>query len=450
MKQWLCGYLLLVALTVSFAAPEASPGLTAIADSSLAEFDVCYATLGNNAPNAGALVKIDIVTGAGTLVGPTGITGEFDDPGVPALAVTFAGEIYATDIGSSSNLYLLDATTGTATLVGATGISSPPAIAFNGNDVLYAIDIGGNLYTVDHTTGVSAFVADTGVFFKGMAFDPTTAVLWGCDASGFVYTIDEDTGVTTIVGNTILPPSPDICFNTGGALFASSGGGISVNNLISIDKSNGAGIVIGPIGFAAVSGMGMRLDRLSPVAVTAYETRWVDDRVEVAWRLIDIEGILSFDVTRVSDRDGAVQTIRGAHVIRRADEYIFEDRNAEPGITYHYRVDVHEDGVSITSFETSITTPVNLLALGQNHPNPFNPATSISFSIERDQRVTLAVYDISGRLVATLADRAMNAGEYTERWDGRDRSGNPAATGVYFFRLKAGTRTLTRKAVLVK
>jgi hypothetical protein len=450
MKQWLCGYLLLTVLTVSFVVPAAGRGEVSIADSTLAEFNVCYATLGNNDANAGALVKIDVVTGAGTLVGPTGITGEFGDPGVPALAVTFTGEIYATDIGSSSNLYVIDATTGTATLVGATGLSSPPAIAFNGNDVLYAIDISGDLYTVDHATGVATFVAATGVFFKGLAFDPTTAVLWGCDASGFIYTIDEDTGTTTIIGNTILPPSPDICFDTGGALFASSGGGISVNNLVSIDKSTGAGTVIGSIGFSAVSGMGMRLDRLSPVAVVAYETRWVESSVEVAWRLVGVEGALSFDITRVSDRDGAVQTVRDAHVARRGNEYIFEDRSAEPGNSYHYRVDVHEDGVPITSFETSIATPTNRFALEQNHPNPFNPATSISFSIERDQHVSLTVYDIAGRLVATLADRAMSAGKYTERWDGRDRSGNPAATGVYFFRLTAGTRTLTRKAVLLK
>jgi hypothetical protein len=199
-----------------------------------------------------------------------------------------------------------------------------------------------------------------------------------------------------------------------------------------------------------VSGMGLRLDRLSPVAVSAYETRWVDNCVEVAWLLVDVEGALSFDITRVSDGDDAVQTLHGAPVFCRGNEYIFVDRSTGAGNSYHYRVVVQEDGVPITSFETSVTTPVDLLALDQNHPNPFNPATSISFSIERDQHVTLAVYDISGRLVATLADRAMIAGKYTERWNGRDRSGTPAATGVYFFKLGAGNRTLTRKAVLVK
>ena len=86
----------------------------------------------------------------------------------------------------------------------------------------------------------------------------------------------------------------------------------------------------------------------------------------------------------------------------------------------------------------------------QNYPNPFNPVTVLSFTIDREEHVTLAVYDISGRLVRTLVDRRMRAGAYAEEWDGRDQNGNPVASGVYLYRLKTGNRALTRKAILLK
>ncbi len=448
MNRILCVCLMLAVGSVLFAVPAASEAVRA--DTTRADFGVCYATLGNGDPDAGALITINLATGAGTVVGPTGITGEFSDLGVPALAIKYTGEIYAMDIGTSSNLYRINADAGTATLIGPTGLSSPPAIGFDGNDLLHAIDSNGDLYTIDHLTGTATFVAATGKFIKGMAFDPVTAILWGCDASSNVYTINEKTGATTLVGNSGLNPSPDLCFTTTNDLVASSGGGLGNNNLISIDKSTGAGTVIGPVGFRSVSGLAMRHDRLSPVMLQAFNSRWIEDRVEIAWRLFDATGTLSFDITRTSGNTGDRETIRDARVVRRGDNYVFEDHSTEPGNTYSYRITIHEDGESITTFETSITTPSGRFALEQNHPNPFNPSTSISFSIDRDVHIVLAVYDVSGRRVATLVDRPMHAGRNTERWDGRDSTGNPVATGVYFFRLTAGSKTLIRKAVLTK
>lgn len=229
-------------------------------DTTLALPGVTYATTGNSQTNPGALLVLDTL-GVGTLVGPTGITGGFGDPGVPALAISSIGAMYAFDIGTSSNLYKLDAATGTATLVAATALSSPPAAAFAGNDVLFAADITGKLYWVDHTTGAATLIGATGVFVKGMAFHPNTGELWATDASSDVYTINPITAAPTLVGNTGLPPSPDIHFDQSGDLFGVSGGGLSGNNYISIDTSTGAGTVIGPVGFSSVSGMAMMINR---------------------------------------------------------------------------------------------------------------------------------------------------------------------------------------------
>ena len=76
-------------------------------------------------------------------------------------------------------------------------------------------------------------------------------------------------------------------------------------------------------------------------------------------------------------------------------------------------------------------------ALNPNYPNPFNPKTSFSFSLDKSQRVTLAVYDVRGNRVATVVESVLPAGRYDQQfsWDGLDSRGVPANSGTYFFRL---------------
>lgn len=89
-------------------------------------------------------------------------------------------------------------------------------------------------------------------------------------------------------------------------------------------------------------------------------------------------------------------------------------------------------------------------ALAQNYPNPFNPSTEISFSLPRASHVTLNVFNITGRRVATLVDRRLEAGDHAVTWDGTDESGARVATGVYLYRIEAAEFTSSRKMLLVK
>lgn len=100
--------------------------------------------------------------------------------------------------------------------------------------------------------------------------------------------------------------------------------------------------------------------------------------------------------------------------------------------------------------ETAVGDTPAAARLGQNYPNPFNPETSIPFSLASGGRVSLKVYDVSGRLVATLLDENRGAGEHVARWDGRDARGRASSSGVYFARLAFGGETQTRKLVLLK
>lgn len=88
--------------------------------------------------------------------------------------------------------------------------------------------------------------------------------------------------------------------------------------------------------------------------------------------------------------------------------------------------------------------------LSQNHPNPFNPETNIEFALPQGADVSLTVYNVLGREVRLLQSGWMAAGQHQVRFDGRDDNGAPLASGVYFYRLRAGTFEDTRKMVLLK
>ncbi|NUO82493.1 T9SS type A sorting domain-containing protein, partial [candidate division KSB1 bacterium] len=81
----------------------------------------------------------------------------------------------------------------------------------------------------------------------------------------------------------------------------------------------------------------------------------------------------------------------------------------------------------------------------QNHPNPFNPTTLITFHLPTSALATLKVFDLAGREVATLVHGKMSAGEHQVYFDA-----SALAAGVYLYRLEAGEQVATRKLVLLK
>jgi len=88
--------------------------------------------------------------------------------------------------------------------------------------------------------------------------------------------------------------------------------------------------------------------------------------------------------------------------------------------------------------------------LSQNAPNPFVGSTGIAFSLARPGRVSVAVYDVSGRRVATLAEGEHDAGAFDVSWDGRDDSGHEVAAGAYFVRMVGADSHFERKMTLLR
>lgn len=106
---------------------------------------------------------------------------------------------------------------------------------------------------------------------------------------------------------------------------------------------------------------------------------------------------------------------------------------------------------SAVSIEDNNQAQLVTSSLDQNYPNPFNPTTKISFNLAKDAKdVELAIYNIKGQKVKTLVKDSFAKGSYSYVWNGMNEQNNAVASGVYFYKLKAGIQTSTKKMVLMK
>lgn len=122
----------------------------------------------------------------------------------------------------------------------------------------------------------------------------------------------------------------------------------------------------------------------------------------------------------------------GSHMLERAP---YAGKGSDPG--------GFARGTSVSGFATRV-------GLDQSYPNPFNPSTSIRYSVKAASRVTLRIYDVSGGLIQTLVDADVSAGEHTVPWDGMNARGVRASSGIYFVRLETEWGVFSRKMILAK
>ncbi len=177
---------------------------------------------------------------------------------------------------------------------------------------------------------------------------------------------------------------------------------------------------------------------------------WDGTHVVVTWVLLDATPGVSVEVLRSEFPGARPVRIEAPDIVSTGDRFVFRDRTAERGKTYTYQVSIIENGIPVTFFETSVSIPVARFALEQNHPNPFNPVTTIRFTMPASGQVKVAVYDANGRLVKTLLDEVRSSGPNAVEWDGTNSAGRSVGSGVYFYRLSAGNLVQTRKMTLLK
>jgi len=104
----------------------------------------------------------------------------------------------------------------------------------------------------------------------------------------------------------------------------------------------------------------------------------------------------------------------------------------------------------LSDIEPEPTPVIYQFRLEPNYPNPFNPSTTIRFSLPQSEKVVLSIYDVLGKKVIELVNGNMTAGWHSVEWNGKNHAGNSVASGVYIYRLQTSEATLQKKMLLVR
>ena len=202
-------------------------------------------------------------------------------------------------------------------------------------------------------------------------------------------------------------------------------------------------------------------DNSLPVTLTSFTARvTAANFVELNWTTESEINNLGFYVERRAE-GGEFTPLAGGFVpgqgnSNQSHDYSYEDRTVTPGNWYYRLKQVDFNGDFEYSEEVFAKveqgTVISGFELRQNYPNPFNPRTAIQFAIPAGYtgEIRLQVFDASGKPVKTLARGAWSPGTHTVEWNGTNEAGQAAASGVYYYVLKTGSLSLSKKMVFLR
>jgi M6 family metalloprotease-like protein len=184
------------------------------------------------------------------------------------------------------------------------------------------------------------------------------------------------------------------------------------------------------------------------VTISTFEATATTSGVELRSEFSSQSGVERVNIYRgeAESRLSLLRTVEGTSDQR----FVHVDGDVERGKTYYYRIGVVDADGEFMSRVVSARTNALTLALHQNHPNPFNPTTTIAFTLPAKAHVNLCIFNSKGELVRELVNDTMNEGYKETTWDGTNAAGNPVSSGVYFYRLTAGKNVQTKKMILLK
>jgi hypothetical protein len=187
----------------------------------------------------------------------------------------------------------------------------------------------------------------------------------------------------------------------------------------------------------------------TPVYFHDFTARSLGGAVELSWDVSYDEPITGFRIYRAAAAGPELPLNTQGLIPTEARGYA--DDTAEFGQSYRYILSaVRPDGSEMRSPAVNVTTPTLRVSLEQNHPNPFNPITTIQFVLADAGPTTLTIYDAAGQRVQQLLDGVMPAGPGSVTWNGLREDGSRASSGVYFYRLESGIVRATKKMILLK
>lgn len=186
-----------------------------------------------------------------------------------------------------------------------------------------------------------------------------------------------------------------------------------------------------------------------PTVLQHSQISWGAGVVNIGWSLAEGSPGMQFGLLRSED-GSAPAPVAEAALFQEGTEFRFQDPTAEPGREYLYQVTIDSGAGARVFFAESLAIPALKLVLHPSTPNPFNPSTTIKYSLDSATSVRLLVVDLQGKVVRTLVSASQRPGVYSAVWNGNSDDGRPVASGVYFAVLKTKTHTAHQKMLLLK
>ena len=181
-----------------------------------------------------------------------------------------------------------------------------------------------------------------------------------------------------------------------------------------------------------------------------YSARLKGRNIVVKWTMTGERQSPHFFVFRAPSVYGPYRPLL-VDIVKKGNSYSFVDETCKDGHGYTYRVELLSGNYRKLLFETpAVEIPSRHLIKSANSPNPFNPSTTIYYTLPAQAHVRLEVYDVAGRRIANLVDAVQGSGDHKVLWDGKDSNGVPATSGIYFYRITAGETRISKKMILVR
>ena len=316
-----------------------------------------------------------------------------------------------------------------------TAVATPGMVSTFGlwfNNPTKGLALGSSTSSPSSTSGVGLSTTDGGTNWASLSLQGTTGVPYSVIGANNVWIYCRGTSVYSTTDNGANW--------TTAYTFTSS-----TNGITDLRKSR-----VGTTAWAVTSegqiakGISIGL----PVELTSFTAAANKDNVVLNWNTKTEVNNRGFEVERKS-ADGHFTTIgfvNGNGTSTEQHNYSFTDSKLAQG-NYSYRLkqlDFNGNYEYSSVVETEVTTPANY-SLSQNYPNPFNPSTVISFNVPTSGNVKLAVYNILGQEVSTIVNGYKEAGTYNVSFNAKNLN-----SGVYFYKLEAGSFSQTMKMMLTK
>lgn len=226
-----------------------------------------------------------------------------------------------------------------------------------------------------------------------------------------------------------------------------------INGTVAHDLAGSNNGTLYNFNFDVTSGW-MVSDNSMPVELASFSAAPKENNVELKWKTATEENNYGFEVQRSEVRSHRsegnwtkVGFVEGSGNSNAPKDYSFVEKRVGNG-KYSYRLKlINNDGSFKYSYcvEIEVKFIPSVFALSQNFPNPFNPSTTIDYQLPKESKVTLKMYDVLGKEVATVVDEMKEAGSYNVQIDA-----GGFASGVYFYRIVAGDFVSIKKMVLMK